>query len=160
MVCQVVTLGMTPSVVDEVSVPSRPGAGTITRLVGASPGITLLGDPVQPLSRAVMNDLERLHAGERDCLHHCLNGTARFVIVDDGRAVRFCRRYGIAHINALLCPRLLCFSDRLSAAAAGACFSRIAALGRYSTQVVQWAERCGPSDLAFFLGIDPYPDGR
>jgi len=150
--CSLLHLSMTPTVAGEVGVPSRPSADAISRLVGMPNGIELLDDPAGSVPAAVASDLKRLHPGERDTLHHCLIGSARFVIIDDGKAVRVCRRYGIAHINALLCPRLLLFVERLSADCAAAYFARISALGRYSTQVVEWAAACQRQDLAIFLG--------
>jgi hypothetical protein len=147
--CEVFQLLMTRSVFNEVSIPARPGAGEFHALSGQHPGVTLLDNPagILPTNAA---DLRRLHRGERDTLHHYLNGAARFVIIDDGKGVQFCRRHGIPHVNALLCPRLLYFSGRMPAPHACLLFERIASLGRYSTAVVKWADTCDRSDLSFF----------
>lgn len=147
--CEVFHLLMTRSVFDEVSVPAQPGAGEFHALAGRLPGVTLLDDPVGILPTNA-TDLQRLHRGERDTLHHYLNGAARFVIIDDGKGVQVCRRHGIPHVNALLCPRLLHFSGRMPARHARLFFARIASLGRYSTAVVKWADTCDRSDLSFF----------
>lgn len=148
--CAVLPMGMTRAVLDEVAVPGRPGADRIRRLAGASAGLTLLSDPVGRPSR-MGEDILRLHRGERDTLHHYFNGAARFVIIDDGRGLRVCRRYAVPHINALLCPRLLSFCGRIGESAAQRGFDRIAALGRYSPAVVAWAAACRPAALDFFM---------
>jgi hypothetical protein len=148
--CEAYHLLMTRSVFDEVSVPEQPGAGAFHALAGRQPGVTVLGDPsgILPTDSA---DLQRLHQGERDTLQHYLNGTARFVIIDDGKGVQACRRYGIPHVNALLCPRLLYFCGRMKDPHARLLSNRLASLGRYSTAVLKWADTCDQSDLSFFL---------
>jgi hypothetical protein len=147
--CEAFHLLMTRSVFDEVAVPAQPGAGEFHTLAGRLPGVTVLDDPTGILPKNAA-DLLRLHRGERDTLHHYLNGAARFVIIDDGKGVQVCRRHGIPHVNALLCPRLLYFSGRMPAAQARLLFARIASLGRYSTTVVRWADTCEASELHFF----------
>jgi hypothetical protein len=147
--CEAFHLLMTRSVFDEVAVPAQPGAGEFHALAGRLPGVTVLDDPAGILPKSAA-DLLRLHRGERDTLHHYLNGEARFVIIDDGKGVQACRRHGIPHVNALLCPRLLYFSGRMPAPHARFLFARIASLGRYSTAVVKWADTCDKSELYFF----------
>lgn len=147
--CEMFSLLMTRSVFDEVSVPAQPGAGELHALAGRRPGVTVLDDPTGALPIGAA-DIQRLHRGERDTLHHYLNGAARFVIIDDGKGVQVCRRHGIPHINALLCPRLLNFSGRLPEKHARFFFSRVASLGHYSTAVVKWADTCEKSELSFF----------
>ncbi|WP_319405565.1 hypothetical protein [uncultured Desulfosarcina sp.] len=147
--CELFSLLMTRSVFDEVSVPAQPGADELHALAGRQPGVTVLDHPTGALPNGAA-DVQRLHRGERDTLHHYLNGAARFVIIDDGRGVRVCRRHGIPHINALLCPRLLYFSGRMPDPHARFFFTRVAKLGRYSTAVVKWADTCEKSELSFF----------
>jgi len=80
-----------------------------------------------------------------------VDGAAHFVVIDDGRGVRVCRRYGIPHVNALLVPKLLYFSKRLSMDQTNRFFSRLCELGRYSTPVVEWAKQCEAGQLDYFL---------
>ena len=148
--CEMFHLHMTRAAFDEVTVPSQPGAAELRALSGQRPGVTVLEDPSGRLPNSAA-DVQRLHRGERDTLHHYLNGAARFVIIDDGKGVRVCRRHGIPHVNALLCPRLLYFSGRIPAPHARLFFSHIAKIGRYSTAVVKWAGSCEKSELAFFI---------
>ena len=150
--CETFNLLMTDSVYNEVSVPDHPDAAGLRALIGQQPGICVLDDPADPIPACYAADLGRLHRGERNTLQHCLNGAARFVIIDDGKGVQVCRRLNIPHVNALLCPQLIHFSGRMPDARQ-AWFYRecIARLGRYSTEVIAWAETCERSALAFFI---------
>lgn len=152
--CQRVRLLMTRSVFDEVTVPRQVGAAALGDLAGRQPGIIVIKDPRDPVGNEAVADLDRLDRGERDTLKHYLNGAASFVVIDDGKAVRVCRRYGIPHVNALLVPKLLCFGKRLQADQADHFFMRLRTLGRYSEAVVSWARGCTAGELAFFLGVD------
>jgi len=149
--CQMFRLQMTRMVFEEVTVPDHEGAERLKILAERRPGIEVIGDPTSRLGGQVAAELQGLHRGERDSLNHCLYGMARFVIIDDGPGVRVCRRQGIPHVNALLCPKLLLFSGIISQRRANLFSTRIIALGRYNETVRHWAETCGPSDLAFFL---------
>ena len=149
--CGMFRLRMTRTVFEEVTVPDREGAGQLKALTGNRPGIEVLADPAGRPNGKVAKDLQGLHRGERGSLYHFLNGAARFVIIDDGAGVRVCRRHGIPHINALLCPKLLLFDGRITQQRADRFSSRILALGRYTEAVRHWAENCGPPDLAFFI---------
>ena len=149
--CRLVRLLMTRSVFAEVTVYRQPGADEFHLLAEKRQGISVVDGPDENCLNGFTNDIKRLHRGERDTLGLFLCGEFRFVIIDDGKAVRVCRRHGIPHVNALLLPRLLYFSNRLSDEQARAFFLRLCDLGRYTKQVVHWAETCVPSDLAEFL---------
>jgi hypothetical protein len=149
--CESLQLFMTRSVYHEVTVPEQPGADVLGALSDRQPGVAVLDDPVGPLPDRAAADVQRLHQGERDTLHHYLNGVARFVIIDDGKGVQVCRRHGIPHVNALLCPKLLYFSGWMPDHQARSFFVRLSRLGRYSTAVVEWARACQQSDLDFFI---------
>lgn len=150
--CETFNLLMTRSVYNEVSVPDHPDAAGLRALIGQQPGIWVLEDPTDPIPAGYAADLGRLHRGERDTLQHYLNGAARFVIIDDGKGVQVCRRLTIPHVNALLCPQLIHFSGRMPDARRAWSYREcIARLGRYSTEVITWAETCERSDLVFFI---------
>jgi hypothetical protein len=150
--CAMVQLLMTRCVFEEVTVPGHVGAYGLRDLAGRQPGIIVLDNPRENFSNSFAADIGRLHRGERDTLNHYLNGAARFVIVDDGKAVRVCRRHGIPHVNALLLPKLLYYSRRLSVDQTDPFFVRLCSLGRYSDRVVAWARTCAAGDLDFFYG--------
>ena len=149
--CEMLQLLMTRSVFEEVTVPQQVGAGGFRVLAGRQPGIIVLDDPRENVSNTLVTDIGRLHRGERDTLHHYLIGAARFVVIDDGKAVRVCRRHGIPHVNALLFPTLLYFAKRLSADQTDRYFMRLCKLGRYSDRVVAWAKNCTAGELDFFM---------
>jgi hypothetical protein len=142
---------MTRTVFEEVTVPRQAGADAFRVLADRRPGLVVIDDPTHPAARDAARDIERLHRGERDTLIHYLSGKARFVIIDDGKGVQVCRRHRIPHVNALLLPCLHHLCGDLSAAQAYAHFLRIRRLGRYSANVVAWAEKCTPDDVAFFI---------
>lgn len=150
--CETFYLLMTRSVFNEVSLPVYPDAAGLRALIGQQPGICVLDDPVDPVRAKAADDLGRLDRGERNTLRHYLNGAARFVIIDDGRGIRACRRHNIPHVNALLCPQLIHFSGRMPDPLQVRSYrERIARLGRYSTHVIAWANTCDRSDLVFFI---------
>ncbi len=149
--CRLVRLLMTSSVFAEVTVPRRPGAAEFRLLAQKRRGIAVVDGPDPTRLYGLDNDIKNLHRGERDTLGMFLCGGFRFVIIDDGKAVRACRRHGIPHVNALLLPKLLYFSNRLSTEQTRCFFLRLCRLGRYTKQVVDWAETCVPSDLSAFL---------
>ena len=150
--CQTFRIKMTRRVFEEVTVPDRPGERRLRALAEKEPGFVVVENPAGLPPDRVAADLLRLHPGERDTLHHFLNGTARFVILDDGKAVRVCRRHAIPHINALLCPKIFHYCERLPDGPQFRClFDRIAGMGRYSEDVLAWARQCRRSDLEFFL---------
>lgn len=153
--CEAFTVCMTRSVFNEVTVPARAGADRLRALAERQPGFSVLDHPISASSDAIAADLKRLHRGERDTLHHYLNDAARFVVIDDRKGVQACRRLNIPHVNALLCPKLLFFSGRiLDPRQAQTFLRRIASLGRYSKDVVTWAQHCRRADLDFFIGRD------
>lgn len=150
--CRMFRLQMTRTVFGEVTVADRPGECRLRALAGKEPGFAVVDDPAGPLPGRAAADLQRLDPGERDTLNHFLNGAARFVILDDGKGVRVCRRHGIPHINALLCPKILYYGERLpDEQQVQSFFDRIVGLGRYSKEVLAWARQCRRSDLEFFL---------
>ena len=149
--CRAVPLIMTRAVFEEVTVPQQAGAGELGELANRQPGVVVLDDPRDQTTGAAAADIDRLDRGERDTLRHYLNGAARFVIIDDGKAVRVCGRHAIPHVNALLVPKLLLFSGHLSAGQTSHFFHDLCSLGRYSDRVVAWAHDCGAGQLDFFL---------
>jgi hypothetical protein len=144
--CEAFRLRMTRSVFDEVTVTAQPGAVSLRKLGDRQPGVTILDDPAGTVSDNAA-DVLRLHRGERDTLHHYLNGAARFVIIDDGKGVQICR--------GTVSPTSICCVPNCMRTDAGhqvpSFFGRIHRFGRYSTSVVTWAQECGRSDLAFFI---------
>lgn len=146
------TLIMTQSVFDEVTTAAHPDAARLSALAGRQPGIIVRVDPGKWPSDPIQEDFKRLHRGERDTLYHYLRGAARFVIIDDGKGLQVCRRLGVPHVNALLCPKLLQYCGRMpDRRRVRSYMDRIVGLGRYSASVVDWAQACRRADLEFFV---------
>ncbi|MEA3548512.1 MAG: hypothetical protein U9R66_12705 [Thermodesulfobacteriota bacterium] len=90
-----------------------------------------------------------LDPGERQTLL-LFQDMADFIIVDDGSAVRCCRKLGIPHINALLMPRIFCMEGKISREACRQKMRQLTEIGRYSPYVIDYAWRCVASRLIFF----------
>lgn len=150
--CEVYTLLVTRSVLNEISAPLHSDSAGLHAMASIQPGFIVLPDPAQDLPKGDATDLARLHRGERDTVHHFLCGAAQFVIMDDGPGLQVCRRRAIPHVNALLCPRLLYYCGYMTdPGLVDVCMDRLVRLGRYSAWVVDWARNCRRSDLAFFV---------
>jgi predicted nucleic acid-binding protein len=138
---------MTTSVYEELTHQERPGARAVAS-AHRDRRITVL-PPCGPNAQRHLPS--SLHRGERDTLLCYLDGAADFIIIDDGRGAGYCRREAIPYVNALLCPRLLAASGRMTSAAAHFAMARIADLGRYSDWVKHYAATCSDSALTTFL---------
>ena len=92
-----------------------------------------------------------LHRGEMDTIRLYERGYADFVITDDGRGVGYCKRNEIPFINALLFPKVLVFSKRLSEDLCRRKMEFLIAAGRYSPEISGWAKNCLKESLDFFL---------
>lgn len=93
----------------------------------------------------------QLHKGERDTVFCFREGWANFIVIDDGRAVRYCRANRIPYINALLFPRILYFSGRLSDGIYQQTAAILIAKGRYSQDIIDSALNISKTQLFFFL---------
>ena len=68
------------------------------------------------------------------------------------KARDYCRRHRIPHVNALLCPKLLHYAGWLrDDREVGDLQARIAAMGRYTADIVAWAEACNAADLEWLI---------
>lgn len=91
-----------------------------------------------------------LDPGERQTLLLFQEGLADFIIVDDGSAVRCCRKLGIPHINALLVPRIFCIAGKISREVCRQKMGQLTEIGHYGRNVIDYAWRCVDSRLIFF----------
>lgn len=92
-----------------------------------------------------------LDPGESDVIRLFGQGLGDFIMTDDGPAARYCRKAGIPFINALLFPVVLRCTGRMSDESCRRAMDRIEKTGRYSREVLKFARRCTPTDLAFAL---------
>lgn len=97
---------ITPSVHHELTQHGYPGSHEFQKLCDQQQ-ICLLTDPALLTTGKEYRELPALNPGERDTILQFIQGTGDFIILDDGRAARYCKRAGLPFINALLFPRIL-----------------------------------------------------
>lgn len=107
------------------------------------------GVPQRPAS--LCGALSSLDRGERDTIFCYMAGGGGFIITDDGDAARYCRENSIPFMNALLFPRILSYSQRVSEAHCKHLTESLLSLGRYSRPVIDFAAQASREDLAHFL---------
>jgi predicted nucleic acid-binding protein len=148
---QVYNVSLTHSVLHELTRKNYPGAETF-RQYAYEMKIKIID--VQnvsfPLGKAVQSP-PSLGQGELDTIKCFWTDRQDFVIIDDGRAARYCRKNDIAFINALIFPRLLYFSRSISLAECNADMNKVVQVGRYSREVIAWAQNCKRESLLFAI---------
>lgn len=92
-----------------------------------------------------------IHAGEREAVALFLSGLGDFLILDDRRGARACRALAVPFVNALLFPRILWLSGRMSESGFRKATRRISAAGRYGEEILATARTLGAAELAEFF---------
>ncbi len=77
--------------------------------------------------------------------------TGAFVLVDDGRAARFCHAQQIPFINALLIPKLFWYSDFMDQKTYLKKTAQLCELGRYSKIIMEMAGQFSRKELTYFI---------
>ena len=148
---QYYNVSQTHSVQHELTRKNHPGAGTF-RQYAADKKIRIIDVQNVPFPENKDGQpLPSLGQGELDTIKCFWTDKQDFVIIDDGRAARYCRKNNIAFINALLFPRLLYFSRSISRAGCTAAMNRLIRVGRYSNEVVAWARNSKRNSLFFAM---------
>jgi len=93
----------------------------------------------------------RLNAGEQDTIHHYQLGRADFIVLDDGRAARYCRKAGIPFINALLFPRILLILGLMPESDYHRKRNEIISYGRYAEKILKTALEMPDNEITPFL---------
>ena len=137
---------MTKSVFEEITRNGYDGAETFKTDYTGRQSFT-----VTSYKRKDREDTKKLARGERDTILLFLSGVADFIIIDDGKGARYCRDHKIPYINALLCPKVLYFSDIITEKKLQKITEQILLIGRYSQKIRNDAKRCGKQDLKHFL---------
>ncbi len=137
---------MAQSVYDEVTVGKMAGSEEWRMLFNEN-RISL----AKPQENTNIDGLHKMDLGEIDTIKLYLEGQGEFLITDDGKAARFCKNADIPFINALLFPVVLYFRGEFDRDNRGEYFSRIISLGRYSQQVIEYAEKCSVEEIRFCL---------
>jgi predicted nucleic acid-binding protein len=148
---QVYDVSQTHSVLHELTRKNYYGA-EIFRQYAAEKKIRIIdvqnvSFPIQKAGQAPPS----LGQGELDTIKCFWTDNHDFVIIDDGKAARYCRKNNIAFINALLFPRLLYFNRSISLARCTAVMNKLVRAGRYSDESIAWAQNCKRESLLFAI---------
>lgn len=95
--------------------------------------------------------LALLGEGEKETIKHFMAGMGDFIMLDDGKAAKFCFNYRLPFINALLLPTVLAYSGRLSLGQCESKTNKIKKIGRYSDKILTMAEALSRKDLRRFI---------
>lgn len=137
---------MPQSVYREITSRPYPGSHEYRRLAAADI-ITVLDDgDARPAERP-----GGLDKGEYEVIRLFEKGRGTFIITDDGPAARYCRKTGIPFINALLFPLVLKLTGRVNRESCSRSMREIIEAGRYSKEVIRYANSCRPEDIDFSL---------
>ena len=141
---------MPRSVYEEITTNFFPGAKEYRQLF-ADNKITL--KEYRPTAVTVLDrpGLNRLDIGEHDVIQLYYAGLGNFVVTDDGSAARYCKREQIPFINALLVPIILGFAGIKDKVFCRKSFDQIIEIGRYSPDIITFAEKSTRDELSIFL---------
>ena len=140
-------LKMVPTVFCEITVAHRTGAEVFREARDAGKIHMALPDPGSRLHAKAPS----LHAGELETIMAYKEGAAHFIMMDDGKGARVCRKMDIPYINALLCPIILFLSGKIDGAARQSAFMHLMKIGRYGDEIVAHAEKADVNRLAPFF---------
>ena len=144
-------VAVTQSVLHELTRENHCGADTFHHYAAQKKiGVIDVGSGEFPCRKSLLPS-RSLGRGEGDTIKCFAAGGWDFIITDDGRAARYCRRNNLPFINALLFPRLLYFCHGISLAESNHTLKAISSLGRYSSAVIDWAESCKKEALLFAI---------
>jgi hypothetical protein len=144
-------IAMTDRVYEELTIAGYPGAREFLQYV-ENGSINIQSPPERQLGDGAEKSLYALGRGERDTVRcYVAAGQITFIILDDGRAVRYCRQTEVPFINALLFARIAYLTGRLSAAGFAEKYGELVRIGRYAHEVAAYVRQCSCKDIAFFL---------
>lgn len=151
---------MSPAVFREITQTGYPGAAyfktlenpprdSAARIIRQEPG-----PAVHPLF--ALKSFLAMDRGEKETLQIFCNSTGfektnAFVLVDDGRAARFCHARQIPFINALLVPKIFWYSGVMDQHLYLKKTAQLCELGRYSKQIMERAGQFSRRELTYFI---------
>ena len=143
---------MTASVFEELTVAGYPGAQEFAEYGATNVVIIQSPDPNRLPAGLSNDDLPALDRGERDTIR-CYERAEpdSFIITDDGKAAQYCRRHKIPFINALLFARIAYLAGMLPESDYHDTYAELIAIGRYSEEIMAYAQQCSRIEIAFFL---------
>jgi predicted nucleic acid-binding protein len=142
---------VTRSVLQELTRRNHQGADTFQRFTSLKKIRIIDLENVLLKCKNSGDSLCFLDKGELDTIKCFGAGDHDFIITDDGRAARYCKKNGLPFINGLLFPRLLYFADLISWQESNNKTDAIIDIGRYSTEVIEWARNCQKESLSFAM---------
>ena len=142
---------VTRSVLQELTRRNHQGADTFQRFTSLKKIRIIDLENVLLKCKNSGDSLCFLDKGELDTIKCFGAGDHDFIITDDGRAARYCKKNGLPFINGLLFPRLLYFADLISWQESNNKTDAIIRIGRYSTEVIEWARKCQKESLPFAM---------
>lgn len=101
-------------------------------------------------------DIEWTDPGGSGTDPHKAKDTCAFVLVDDGRAARFCHAQQIPFINALLVPKIFWYSGFMDQKKYLKKTARLCELGRYSKRIMEMAGQFSRKELSYFIEGDSH----
>ena len=144
-------VSLTQSVLHELTRENYYGADTFYHYAAVQK-IRVLDEQNVPFPpKKTCQSLRSLDQGELDTIKCFIASDQDFIIIDDGRAARYCSKNNIAFINALLCPRLLYYCNSISVDECNAAMDTLIRIGRYSAEVIEWAKNCKKEFLLFAI---------
>lgn len=93
----------------------------------------------------------KIHPGELGVLALYHDGEGDFIIIDDGKGGAYCRNNNIPYINALLTVKILFLNKIISEPEYIKAQKWLLENGRYSEEVIRWAESADQNQLDFFM---------
>jgi hypothetical protein len=153
-------LVMTPAVFREITKTGYPGAAyfkTLGNIPGDNTGRIIFQEP-GPADNPLFaqKGFLAMDRGEQETLQlfygsNGANKTGNFILIDDGRAARFCHARQIPFINALLVPKLFWYAGRMDQHECLKKTAQLSALGRYANRIIEIAGQLSRKELAYFI---------
>ncbi len=145
-------VNMSTSVVSEIMHKKSEEASTLCLFIDNG-DITVLQDSLDDEGVSGVT-LPKLGAGEKNSILHYtrirLLHQSAFLILDDGKAARFCQKNSFRFINALLLVRILFLHHQVSRDEAQQAWQILTEKGRYSENILQNAATMEINELSFF----------
>lgn len=151
---------MSPEVFREITKTGYPGAAYFKTLQkktpdSAAPIIFREPGPVDHPLFAQKNFLA-MDKGEKETIQiffdsNSFKKTGAFILVDDGRAARFCHTQQFPFINALLVPKLFWYSGFMNQQQYLKKTAQLCELGRYSKTIMEMAGQFSRKELTYFI---------
>ena len=142
---------ITASVHDELTQPGYAGSETFGLLCNRNQ-IQVMRSPNSEIPHGnSFPTLPTLNRGERDTVRQQMLGRSDFIIIDDGPALKYCKRAGLPFINALLFPRILFLTHAISESEYQKKSAEIIHNGRYSDNIIDIALNFSDRDIQPFL---------